>query len=290
MLSDADAGEKQMLTAGIANQKTGLEARQWKDMLAQKGIDARAAIEAERARSREQSAAIRALAAARGAEGKEDKADLKDWYSFADKHNANIASSRNVLGMTAMKQAQAARLLTLADSQKALDPQEVTEFAMGMAGLLQAGGASGAVAQRLVHEIKPNTFKGDVASFLQYISANPQDAGAQEFVKRMVRTIKREQDVMEEQALNAMLQGAASRRDLLRKPKIEKLARDYFNRAGMKPEQIDMVYGDAPMPRASLPGRDTGGTPTVNSKAEFDALPKGAPYINGRTGKPEIKG
>jgi len=280
-VNDAQAlqDQGQMEKASEARMRYGQEAQNFKESQAamkQHSDMVKAQMQAQyglQAKQYHDDSVYQGRLAARDDEAKQQEKDRLEFSKFADKYNSGIASSRSPLGTGGAKLAQSARLLALKDSQKALDPQEVKEFSLGMAGLLQPGGGGNAVAQRLVEDLTPRSWKGDTASFLQYISARPQDAGAQEFVKRMVRTIAREQDVMMESVHGTMLQGAASRRDLLRKEHIRPMAEDYFRRAGMDDSKLAMIYGDGPMPTAGIPGRASLSPEDAQAKAWLEANP-----------------
>jgi len=83
-----------------------------------------------------------------------------------------------------------------------IPPQFMKETAAALAQLVTAGGVP---AQSLIEELTPKTGSSDIAKFLQYVTAHPQDAGQQDFVKLYLESANREAGVSQ-QAINKALQ------------------------------------------------------------------------------------
>lgn len=83
----------------------------------------------------------------------------------------------------------AERVETLLNSPGPITPQRIEELTI-MAATVANGGKQPTEAQ--VKGMLPKTFKGDFAEWTQYVTANPQDAGAQEFLKQVAQQSERE--------------------------------------------------------------------------------------------------
>lgn len=77
-----------------------------------------------------------------------------------------------------------------------LDPRERKEFALATATLLSN---QNRVPYELVQDLVPKNFAGDYAKAVEYFANHPEDTGSQEFIKRMINTIQKEQETATEQ-------------------------------------------------------------------------------------------
>lgn len=69
-----------------------------------------------------------------------------------------------------------------------MDSREMTEFAIGLQGMLAAGGHS--VAE--VEHLTPKTVGGDFAKIQEWLTSEPKGAGQRAFVEKMSHTLERE--------------------------------------------------------------------------------------------------
>lgn len=199
----------------------------------------------------------------RGANNPDEVSPIdKKFIEFSNKFNPHIASMRSPLGLSQAIMDRAARVKTLPESQDfRLDPQEVHEFAMGLATVINGGGSGGAVAVRTVEALKPHSWRGDWASFLQYVTAHPEDAGAIEFTKRMYRTLNRESERVKGQTKEAIKLGARGYAEVLRRRPLQ--FSQWANQVGMSEDEIADILAltDGPTaPAAAAPSISNGVT------------------------------
>jgi hypothetical protein len=173
---------------------------------------------------------------------KESPAD-KRYYEWVKQTNPQLATMRSPLGLSQAVVNRIKRTEAMpASLNEALTPQEVTEFSVGMAGALSGGGSGGQVAQRLIDELTPQTWKKDVAGWLQYVRNSPQDAGVQDFVRRGMNMLARERATANESVLQGLQTSTVGYRDALQDRHRDK-AEEVLKLGGLNDQQIATVLG-----------------------------------------------
>lgn len=83
-------------------------------------------------------------------------------------------------------------LTTKAGTGLNLTPQELEEFSLGLGRLISG---SGGAARSQIEALVPHSIVGNAAKTVQWLSNEPTGTQQQEFVKRMLGTVDREQDI-----------------------------------------------------------------------------------------------
>jgi hypothetical protein len=124
---------------------------------------------------------------------------------------------------------QADRLKTLlnkAASGMNLTAPELEEVAIAQAKIL---GGAGGTSRSQVQALVPHSLTGEVSKAWSWLSNNPTGTGQQEFVKRMAKTIDREQDLAKSELKKIIDKRVTVRRHL--KDKNPELYKDVLNEA-----------------------------------------------------------
>jgi hypothetical protein len=167
----------------------------------------------------------------------------KRYYAWVKEANPQLQTLRNPMGLSQSVMNRIKRTQALPESlNEALTRQEVTEFALGQAGALSGGGSGGQIAQRLVDELTPQTWKQDVAGWLQYVRNKPQDAEAQDFVRRGMAMLAREFTTANQSVLQGLKTSTAGYRDVLVNKHREK-AEQVLKLGGLSDQQIVELLG-----------------------------------------------
>lgn len=126
------------------------------------------------------------------------------WKEYGAKVTPEIASSRSILGQAGNTMLRGRRLEALAKSvdNMNLTPQEMTEFAAGMAALITGGNQP---ALRTIEEMRPKTATSSVMNAVQWVTNNPTGTEQQAFIRRWLKTLAREQQVAEHTAKRGAL-------------------------------------------------------------------------------------
>ena len=238
----------------------GLEGRKYG---AEKGLEARlAALEASKEK----------------ASAKDEQTDDKMWERYVNKTNPGLQTSRSVLGSDKNTMQRVDRTLALIGAKPYQTPEEMADINVALAGVLSGGNVA---ARRTIDEISYKTFNMKAAEAMQWLTNKPQDAKAQEFVKRIKDTLIAERDAAKQRVIDTVTNHATGMQDLLKKK--GKVAIDYHRKLGVPDEtlrNLDLDVGEAAVPS---------GPPTVNDEASYNALPAGAEYIHGPTGQKRKK-
>lgn len=242
MLSDADSGEKAMLTAGIANQGTNFKQQKligdFEKAMAVQGAKNEASD--QRGRDMLEIAALRAAGGDK-TRAKEESDHYKKLIEFTNKNNPYQQSGRNPLGLRQNLLGQADRIQALVDSGDNPDvkitSQLVREMEMGLAAL-GSSGASGQVAKSAVDEIANKTLGRHAAEWTQWVTGHPQDARAKEFIKQAIMTIKREHDTLTRQQREGVARSAIGYRRSLFHPSNEADATAWLKDSGYDDQEI----------------------------------------------------
>lgn len=144
------------------------------------------------------------------AQGNADKADAKADTQFQKnitKFQEALDPNKARAGNLAASQAnylQAQRLQGLVQSvgngNMNLDSRQIEELAIGVNKLL-SGASGGAVAQ--VQALVPKTIQGNSQKIAEWLSNTPTGTNQQAFVKRMMDTVNREQEIAADQVKKA---------------------------------------------------------------------------------------
>ncbi len=106
-----------------------------------------------------------------------------------------FSSRSGDLGVQSGKISQASHLLTIFDQAKDkngnynLNPQQLTETALGLANLISGGNGA---TQEMTRNLTPDSLKGDVGKALQYVTGQPQNGSTQELTKLLRDSIIRQ--------------------------------------------------------------------------------------------------
>ena len=220
---DVAGQQRELAQAGAAQLHYGQEARalrQSLEMMKQQGALTRAMLGAQvpnfytdqwgRVINRKTGAVMSGAPGGDGALGDGSAPPLKPGdaqkktIEFTNKYNAGLASSRSQFGSNQGIVNRGNRLVAQIKSVGGNPiPQEMVEDTAQLVGMLVG---TNAPAVRTIHEMTPTSLGGDVAKIKQWLTGTPTGAGQQEFVKRWLKTIAREQDVASETNRNTMLQ------------------------------------------------------------------------------------
>lgn len=136
-----------------------------------------------------------------GAPGASDK--LKENLLAALGKDLDATSGRSNLAANQQKQLEAAeRLETLLNAPGPFNTERLGE-AITMAATIANAGAVPTESQREM--LLPHTARGNIAKWLEFVTNNPQDAGAQEFVKLLRQQSEREKATAGAQMRRTML-------------------------------------------------------------------------------------
>lgn len=128
----------------------------------------------------------------------------------------------------------AQKLIDQGKSQKGgLDSRQIEEVAQNVSKMLGGGAAASARIEALV----PHTFFGKAQSLREYLSNSPQGAGAEDFVKRLEETVKREKELAENQKLQYQVEGLPARAGF--KKRNPDLYNSILQSKGIDPSMID---------------------------------------------------
>lgn len=125
----------------------------------------------------------------------EQKTTNNDFMKFGKQVQGSIASSRGDFGKNSnvIRQAgQLEKLIQQVKAQPASDPdkRQYFELARQLDGMLSSG--QGTITG--TKELMPETARSKFGTLMEYITATPQGAGLQDFVKRAEETIRREKE------------------------------------------------------------------------------------------------
>jgi len=156
----------------------------------------------------------------------------------------------------------AKRVLALATDEngnaKDLNPQQAPELAQSIASLISNGGQG---TQAQIEHMTPKTLRGNLQGTLQWLLGEPRGADQVAFVKNMIETAKREQDIAQ-QSIEGVRKGRAAKhqRVLLGNPEESRRVLQGFG-WDLGPDGMPVLKGataaDAPAaaPRALPPGK-----------------------------------
>ena len=113
-------------------------------------------------------------------------------------------SVRNALGVGKLGITRTERLEGLVNQypDMNLDKREIEELAIGLNSVLQGSNVS---AQEQVAQLVPQSVIGNAQKLYEWISNEPKGLKQQEFVKRMVRDVRREKQVMTNQVYDMLV-------------------------------------------------------------------------------------
>lgn len=115
-----------------------------------------------------------------------------------------------------------------------MSPNKVEE-AVSMAAFIANNGNVPSVEQ--IHGMKPKTFSGDWANWMQYISGHPQDAGVQEFMGQLKGQSERIKSIGAAQMQRSFLRKLSKHPDVMRAKKDDALA--HLHAIGIEPDMYD---------------------------------------------------
>ena len=123
---------------------------------------------------------------AKTAQGKLDLSQTGDIQKAFDELVPGRASPTSDVGRNVQRLQGAQRLMAVSGTnQGKLMPQQVVTAASEVANLALAGGQSQRIASELIDKYVPNALSMDIAGKIQYLTANPQDAGVQSLVQNL---------------------------------------------------------------------------------------------------------
>lgn len=143
---------------------------------------------ADRAISRE-SLGLQRDAAARD---KTQRKNDQDLIKMSQDLDPSRASSKVGLGVATQKVANAKALFALTGGEENLDSRQTEELAIGLNKLISGTGAG---AQAQIKALVPESARGDSQKMKEWLLNEPQGLGQQAFVRKLVQTIKRENEV-----------------------------------------------------------------------------------------------
>jgi hypothetical protein len=210
------------------------------------------------------------------------------------KANKEIRTALDPQGMRAGNFGNFAKRLAVLNDLDVLikqypDPNEQQwyEIARTFDNAISMGAATVSGTKHLV----PSTLLGDANKMANYAFNTAKGSGQGEHAKLYKEMIDRQRQYWGNEVSKVVKGRLGSL-----KPYMDRYPESTATTLESLASELEIPAGEL-MKHHPLGGRrgtpvDSGGgaTPTVNSKSEFDALKKGDSYINGKTGKPEIKG
>lgn len=145
-----------------------------------------------------------------------EEAHREKVFAALDKNlNVDVASSRSPIGRERERLGAGKRLFTLATSTGD-NPTDIQmkEFAGALQSLIQGGGATGQVSEKLIDQLTPRTVVGDFNKKLQWLSNNPTGSGQQKFVQMFKQTALREAQNAEDNIRSEQVKALRSNRHL----------------------------------------------------------------------------
>lgn len=140
---------------------------------------------------------------------KDSKDAMKLYTKIAHDSNPGTASSRNTMGRMSMIMQKSKAIQALIDqvtTQKNWsDPRQVYEIAKSVDAMLS--GSLGTVTG--THELIPETLRGKLASYQEYITNKPAGLDNKAFIKRIEETVKREASTAKAGLADEIQQAAA---------------------------------------------------------------------------------
>lgn len=193
----------------------------------------------------------------RGLSAENKQATQKD--HFLDKQEENMAKDMNPMSSAygsgsnnlgaRLARARSVTALIKQHPNYDLDPREQKDMALSLASLISN---QNRVPYELVQSLVPKTFGGDTAKFMEYFKNNPQSTDSQEFVKRMMQTVQKEQATTTDQIRAIQKQRATGYHQLAtNRPNSHKTIFDAGNNYLDMPN-LDTTTGGTP-PAAPIP-------------------------------------
>lgn len=208
---------------------------------------------------------------------RQDQFDQGQWVKLGNAVNALTAGSRKALGIAATNNMRADRAIETIDNPKLVkSPQLVTQLVQDVSGIYK-GGVPDEVS--LKHSMYPNLM-GDLAKLQSYLSSQPE-SGATKALLNQVREQVLSLKQIDNQAIEKNLGISAVEFE----PIIKKDPARWQRMTGAV-QAIER--GPESKANAGNSG-EMSNAPVISSQAEYDALPKGAAYID-PAGKHKIKG
>ena len=196
------------------------------------------------------------------------RSDEKNWLSVWNKIVPDVQSSRSILGMDAATIKRVDRTMALINSKPFLTPEEMADVNVSLAGVLTGNGSP--AARRTIDEISYKTLNMKAAEAMQYITNNPKDAKAQEFVKRIASTLEAERAAAYKRIRESVVHYASGLPDIVKKN--EHQAVPGFRSLGLSDQEL-MQLGLDPTLGQGAPPTNTGGpapaAPTTDLRKKY---------------------
>lgn len=257
--------QNQLEKASEARMRYGQEAQNFKQTMAEQAQQAKSRDDLMKAQLGLQGkmyASDSAFQRALATNDKEDKQAVRDdagWERYVKNTNAGLATSRSVIGQDKNVMQRVDRTLGLVESKEFLTPQEVHDMYVALAGVLTGGNVA---ARGTIESISAKTLNMSAANALQWLSSNPQDAGAQEFVKRTAATLRVERDLAKRRIVETVKDQATGMQELLRRK--GRTAIDYHREIGVDDSTLESLGLDVKSHPAKAPAAAEAAVP------EFD--------------------
>jgi len=188
-----EARAQQSKEKNESDQKIAEENRKSREFTAEENRKARIQAAKEAAENRKAMTQIKI-------EEKQDQMDTKRLDDLGKRLTSEIGSSRSAFGKAANNIRSAEAIEALANQYKdkgELDTRQVYELARSLDTLLSSGQGTITGTAHLI----PNTYSGDLAKIVEYITNIPKGAAQGEFVKRTMETVEREKELAKEQIM-----------------------------------------------------------------------------------------
>jgi hypothetical protein len=257
--------QQQLEKAAEARMRYGQEAQNFKQTMASQAQQAKShddLMKAQLGLQGKMYASDSAFQRALATNDKEDKQAVRDdsaWERYVKSTNAGLATSRSVIGQDKNVMQRVDRTLGLVESKEYLTPQEVHDMYVALAGVLTGGNVA---ARGTIESISASSLNMKLADAMQWISSNPEDAGAQEFVKRTAATLRVERDLAKKRIIETVKDQATGMQELLRRK--GRTAIDYHREVGVDDATLESLGLDVKGHPAKAPANSAAGVP------EFD--------------------
>lgn len=169
----------------------------------------------ESMQNRLEMAKVNRIAKDESAKSKMDEKDMKRLDGANKLIQASINRNNTAFGRSAnnLRAAQAIETLVESMDPKDMDSRQITELARSLDAMLSAGSPTITGMMKLI----PRSARGDAAKIAEYITSRPKGAGQQEFIHRMMDTVKREKELAQNQISTESRKMLSSFHDLKKK-------------------------------------------------------------------------
>jgi hypothetical protein len=183
------------------------------------------------------------------AEIKLGETDDKAWERYVKATNAGLATSRSVLGADRNLMNRIDRTMVLIGSKPDYTPEEMSDISISLAGVLTGGNVA---ARKSIEDISYKSLGMSAAKAAEYLTGHPQEAGVQDFVKRIKDVLINERAAAKARLLQTVVTQATGMQDLVRRK--GKTAVDYHRNIGVPDSVMKELGMDVGEPAAATPG------------------------------------